>query len=90
MLRQALAGRGRADGPAQEQLLAQFVLERGDLLRDPRLGIAELGGGGGERAKADHRQQCAKVPKIHDIRVADVRIIQNRWTWCRWSRKITL
>src|SRR4029077_15849160 len=64
-----LARRGRAHLPAAtgpvEQRPAQRRLERRDLMRQRRLGIAELGRGPPERAQVRHREDGAQLAEAN-------------------------
>ena len=65
---QQLAGLRHRDRPrparAARQLLADDPLERGDLLADRRLRVAELLGGAPERAGPRHRLERREVPHL--------------------------
>jgi hypothetical protein len=61
------AGPGLGDGhraPAQQRR-AQIGFQRGDLLRDRRLGVAEVAGRERERAEVGHGHERAQEVRIH-------------------------
>ena len=59
---------GEVDGAraagADDELLADAPLETGDLLAHRRLRVAELPGGGAERARASDRLECGQVTEL--------------------------
>ncbi|GAA3164125.1 hypothetical protein GCM10020001_106210 [Nonomuraea salmonea] len=65
VFQQAAARRGGRDGAAGQQRQPQVALQRGDLLGDGRLGVAELGGGGRERAVAGDGDERGQQMRVH-------------------------
>jgi len=51
--------------PALQQLVADLLLQGGDLLGHGRLGVAQLGCGGSERPRPHDRHQSPKVAQFH-------------------------
>lgn len=63
---QALAGRCRDHGTAAEERRTQIGLEGGDVLRDGRLRVAEVRGGGRERAAFGDSNEGPQQMRIHE------------------------
>ena len=83
-LHQALGGRRHPDLPAhaQEQRLAQFLLEQQDLPADGRLRDAQLPPARGERSGLGNRLKDLELSQVH------ASVLQNCRTAgrCRWRR----
>lgn len=58
------------------------------MLRDRRLGVAEPSGRVGERTRTGNGDKRAEVAKVHDISIADLRIVDHCWTYCRIERMV--
>jgi hypothetical protein len=73
-------GRG-SDRTAVEQPAARLLLERGDLLRDRRLGVPQLAGCGGKRRGTHDGDEGPQVTQLDISSMADSQIRSNRWTY---------